>query len=229
MSLQSGSTLVDFVSEALEASIHQLLYSREVYPNTIFEPRSYLGVRIHFSRHPQVNKYIADTVALAAPALLSGGANALILSIVSLGTSASSISGDVIESFYFTVLPPPPPSRASSSSSSSSAAAASAERSLLADLSVQFRNLVLQLSALSAPLASLPDTSFTLSLQLAPSLVDECEAAPKIRDGLLKGVWRQTDQPDSDATAAESRSVVAVRTVAAEGFRMAVTLLKQRS
>ena len=37
--------LCECLKEVLEICVHQILYSREVYPPSIFEARTYLGVR----------------------------------------------------------------------------------------------------------------------------------------------------------------------------------------
>lgn len=50
--------LIDIYLEFIESSIHQLLYSRSIYPQAIFETRLKYGVTIFQSRHPEINSYI---------------------------------------------------------------------------------------------------------------------------------------------------------------------------
>ena len=67
---------------ALEAWAHALLYQRRVYPSSTFTASAFLGVRFHVCRHPGVVSYVTDTLRVAVPALVSGAANELALTIV---------------------------------------------------------------------------------------------------------------------------------------------------
>ncbi|KAJ2629615.1 E3 ubiquitin-protein ligase pub1 [Coemansia sp. RSA 1290] len=49
-------------ADVVEVYIHAVLYSRKVYPRTLFEDRSAYGIPVKCSRHPELNKYIADVV-----------------------------------------------------------------------------------------------------------------------------------------------------------------------
>jgi hypothetical protein len=63
------------LSSTLETLAHQILYARHVYPRDAFAATRFLGVRCHACRHPQVVRYIHDSVALAVPSLLAGAAD----------------------------------------------------------------------------------------------------------------------------------------------------------
>ena len=56
----------DFYSEVfvefIEVLIHQILFLRDVYPRSIFEPRKKFGLPLQMSQHPWVNSYIASTL-----------------------------------------------------------------------------------------------------------------------------------------------------------------------
>ncbi|KAI9482179.1 DNA-binding protein [Coemansia mojavensis] len=59
---QKDISKIDAISDFLEVYIHAVLYSRKVYPRTLFEDRSAYGIPVKCSRHPELNKYIADVV-----------------------------------------------------------------------------------------------------------------------------------------------------------------------
>ena len=69
------------LSATLESWIHQLLYTRRVYPKETFGAVRFLGVQCYVNRHPGVVSYIDETVKLAVPAFLRGTADQLSLMI----------------------------------------------------------------------------------------------------------------------------------------------------
>jgi len=50
--------VLDAFFEFLECSVHQVLRSRSIYPEIIFENRCKYGISIWQSRHPDINNYI---------------------------------------------------------------------------------------------------------------------------------------------------------------------------
>ncbi|XP_071841230.1 mitotic spindle assembly checkpoint protein MAD2B-like [Apostichopus japonicus] len=52
----------DIFCEFLEVSIHQILHVRGLYPEGIFERKKKYGVPVSMARHPDLSKYISDTV-----------------------------------------------------------------------------------------------------------------------------------------------------------------------
>lgn len=70
------------ISESLELSLHTILYSRQLYPSSIFSPTTFLGLQIHVCRHDKINKYIADTVRVAAEGIIGGGVDCVVLTFV---------------------------------------------------------------------------------------------------------------------------------------------------
>lgn len=63
----------------LEMWCHQLLYVLGVYPKESFAATNFLGVRCHANRHPDVAKYITETLKVTVPSLLSGSADEVTL------------------------------------------------------------------------------------------------------------------------------------------------------
>jgi mitotic spindle assembly checkpoint protein MAD2B len=64
--------LVGVVCDFLEAAIHALLYARELYPRSAFEPRRKYGTATQMCRHPDVCLYLRGFLADAQPWLLKG-------------------------------------------------------------------------------------------------------------------------------------------------------------
>lgn len=62
MNNRSGDSLVDITLEFLEAVIHEILFTRELYRQDIFERRRLYGLAVHRSRHPDLNSYIEDAL-----------------------------------------------------------------------------------------------------------------------------------------------------------------------
>jgi hypothetical protein len=73
------STLTSILGNALEVTLHEILYTRSLYPRDAFTATRYLGITCHACRHPGVVQYIHETLLVAVPALLSGAVDELIL------------------------------------------------------------------------------------------------------------------------------------------------------
>lgn len=54
------SEVVDVLCEFLEVAVHNILYTRKLYPESIFVRRRKYGIVVYQSVHPQVNEYIKD-------------------------------------------------------------------------------------------------------------------------------------------------------------------------
>ncbi|KAL3282380.1 hypothetical protein HHI36_005565 [Cryptolaemus montrouzieri] len=52
--------LADTLGEFLEVAVHNILYSRKLYPDAIFVPKRKYGVVVHQSIHPDVNSYVSE-------------------------------------------------------------------------------------------------------------------------------------------------------------------------
>jgi hypothetical protein len=53
---------VERLVEFLTVCIHTLLYVRNIYPESIFEQRRYLGMSCWQSRHPDINNYVNKVI-----------------------------------------------------------------------------------------------------------------------------------------------------------------------
>jgi hypothetical protein len=74
----------------MESIIHQLLYSRSIYPPDSYVHHRHLGVRFHCSRVPQVCDYISNFLKIAVPSIIGGVADSI--SLVILEEEVASIS-----------------------------------------------------------------------------------------------------------------------------------------
>ncbi|XP_071946082.1 mitotic spindle assembly checkpoint protein MAD2B-like [Antedon mediterranea] len=59
----------DVLCEFLEVALHQILYIRKLYPAGIFEKCCKYNIPVQMSQHPEVNKYIKDTILGIKPLL----------------------------------------------------------------------------------------------------------------------------------------------------------------
>jgi len=78
----SSSQFSSLLGSTIEAIIHELLYSRSIYPPDSFILHRHLGVRCHASRVPQVGDYIANFLRVAIPSIISGVGNTISLIIL---------------------------------------------------------------------------------------------------------------------------------------------------
>lgn len=69
----SGSPrMSNILGSFLECIIHEILYTRSLYPNDAFSPTRFYGISCHACRHPQVVDYVVDSLHLAVASILSG-------------------------------------------------------------------------------------------------------------------------------------------------------------
>ena len=66
----------------IESMIHELLYSRSIYPPDSYVHSRHLGVRFHCSRVPQVCAYISNFLKVAVPSIVSGVGDSISLVIL---------------------------------------------------------------------------------------------------------------------------------------------------
>ena len=69
------------IASFLEAAVHQILHARGLYPPSLFEARALYGVPVWMSRHPELNAYIAETVAAARGLLERDELEALVVAV----------------------------------------------------------------------------------------------------------------------------------------------------
>ncbi|KAL7539686.1 hypothetical protein ACHAXR_009494 [Thalassiosira sp. AJA248-18] len=70
------------LGSTIETIVHELLYSRSIYPPDSFILHRHLGVRCHASRVPQVGDYIASFLRVAIPSIITGVGDSLSLVIL---------------------------------------------------------------------------------------------------------------------------------------------------
>ncbi|KAL3778219.1 hypothetical protein ACHAW5_009621 [Stephanodiscus triporus] len=70
------------LGSTIESIIHELLYSRSIYPPDSFVLHRHLGVRCHASRVPQVCDYVSDFLRVAIPSVTSGVGDGIVLIIL---------------------------------------------------------------------------------------------------------------------------------------------------
>lgn len=66
----------------MESIIHELIYSRSIYPPDSYVLHRHLGVRFHCSRVPQVCDYISNFLKIAIPSIVSGVGDSISLVIL---------------------------------------------------------------------------------------------------------------------------------------------------
>ena len=57
--------IVEVLLDFLTVAIHDILYSRSVYPEEMFLSVKRFNVPVHVSRHPEVNSYIKESLDAA--------------------------------------------------------------------------------------------------------------------------------------------------------------------
>ncbi|KAL3807117.1 hypothetical protein ACHAXA_005438 [Cyclostephanos tholiformis] len=85
------------LGSTIESIIHELLYSRSIYPPDSFVLHRHLGVRCHASRVPQVGEYVSNFLRVAIPSVMSGigdGICLIVLEELCDGHGRGGVSGD---------------------------------------------------------------------------------------------------------------------------------------
>ncbi|KAF5288728.1 hypothetical protein FQA39_LY15300 [Lamprigera yunnana] len=65
MSVKDNEVVTDLLCEFFEVVIHNILYVRKLYPESIFVKRKKYGVVVYRSMHPQLNDYITECLKAA--------------------------------------------------------------------------------------------------------------------------------------------------------------------
>uniref|UniRef100_A0A8C6XKN8 Mitotic spindle assembly checkpoint protein MAD2B n=1 Tax=Naja naja TaxID=35670 RepID=A0A8C6XKN8_NAJNA len=98
--LNFGQVVADVLSEFLEVAIHLILYVREVYPTGIFQKRKKYNVPVQMSCHPELNRYIQDTLHCIKPLLEKNDVEKVVLVILDK-------EHHPVERFVFEIMQPP--------------------------------------------------------------------------------------------------------------------------
>eukprot|EP00242_Pyramimonas_sp_CCMP2087_P009405 CAMPEP_0198215484 /NCGR_PEP_ID=MMETSP1445-20131203/50185_1 /TAXON_ID=36898 /ORGANISM="Pyramimonas sp., Strain CCMP2087" /LENGTH=192 /DNA_ID=CAMNT_0043891231 /DNA_START=252 /DNA_END=827 /DNA_ORIENTATION=+ len=72
----------EILCEFLEAAFHHILYTRDVYPQELFQRGRLYNVPIQKSRHPDLNEYISSAVFSIHKWMVKGGLHTVVLLIV---------------------------------------------------------------------------------------------------------------------------------------------------
>ena len=78
----ASSQFSTLLGSTIESIIHELLFSRSIYPPESFVLSRHLGVRCHASRVPPVGDYISSFLRVAIPAIVSGVGDSISLIIL---------------------------------------------------------------------------------------------------------------------------------------------------
>lgn len=68
--MNSNNNHFDVDLEFALVCIHTVLFSRNIYPFSVFQQKRYLGITVWQSRHPEVNSYISKVLQNAQPLFL---------------------------------------------------------------------------------------------------------------------------------------------------------------
>ncbi|CAH1239340.1 MAD2L2 [Branchiostoma lanceolatum] len=93
----------DIVCEFLEVAFHQILYIRQVYPAGIFQRRKKYNIPVQMSCHPDVTRYLQDTLQTIRPLVGRGEVDKVVLNVTDRQARP-------LERFVFEVTPPVQPS-----------------------------------------------------------------------------------------------------------------------
>uniref|UniRef100_A0A8C3IDL0 Mitotic spindle assembly checkpoint protein MAD2B n=1 Tax=Chrysemys picta bellii TaxID=8478 RepID=A0A8C3IDL0_CHRPI len=98
--LNFGQVVADVLSEFLEVAVHLILYVREVYPIGIFQKRKKYNVPVQMSCHPELNRYIQDTLHCVKPLLEKNDVEKVVVVILDK-------EHHPVERFVFEITQPP--------------------------------------------------------------------------------------------------------------------------
>jgi hypothetical protein len=204
------------IGAALESWTHQLLFMRHVYPRETFTTVTFLGIRSHMSRHPDVVNYITNVCRVAVPAILSGAADEITLSIFDhdestnhTGTSdAAAIAADQcnrdvtccreIEAYILRFTDIMIPSVAANDQNEESASATTVPLEALQNLERGIRDLVLSAHALDKETAAVRSDSTSFKLILHISQKDKSCAS--LNEAFANGTWFTAATAANDGT-----------------------------
>lgn len=85
------------LAAGLETWVHQVLYLRHVYPKATFGNVRFSGIQCSVNRHPDVVKYIHDTVSLAVPGIVQGSVDQISLMITCYEHSSEEGLDEMVE------------------------------------------------------------------------------------------------------------------------------------
>lgn len=88
--------LLEVLCEFLEIAIHNILYLRKLYPNSVFRRAQKYGVVIHKCIHPEVNEYITESLKAVQFHCKSNKLRQFAVCVISLGKVIEKYDFDII-------------------------------------------------------------------------------------------------------------------------------------
>ncbi|KAL3915496.1 MAG: hypothetical protein SGILL_005627, partial [Bacillariaceae sp.] len=172
---------------ALEVFVHELLYTRKVYPRDSFCKSRFLGVQCHLCRHPAVVSYISDALEVVVPSLISDSdSQELVLEIY------DQTELETFEEFYISFSPHAKMKNGKVIDSSSHR---------LEEVEQELRDLICSVGRVSrcAP-TRWPDTvSFKLVLQEIKGISISNHKSPSssgLKKAMEEGKWYRANRPE---------------------------------
>lgn len=90
----------DIVLELLEVAINLILYTREIYPQAVFQRRKKYNIPVQMCIHPGLQAYISECVGSLRPVLEKGEVQKVVLVVLSA-------QGTPVEKFIFEIVQHP--------------------------------------------------------------------------------------------------------------------------
>lgn len=72
----------DIVAELLEVAINLILYTREIYPQSVFQRRKKYNIPVQMCIHPGVSSYISSSVGAIVPVLEKGEVDKVVVAVL---------------------------------------------------------------------------------------------------------------------------------------------------
>lgn len=89
--------IVDVLCEFFEVAIHNILYVRKLYPESIFVRKRKYGVVVYQSIHPEVNEYITQCLRAAEFHAKAKQLRKLLFCVICEGTVTERYVFDVLQ------------------------------------------------------------------------------------------------------------------------------------
>ncbi|CAH2320548.1 mitotic spindle assembly checkpoint MAD2B [Pelobates cultripes] len=160
--LNFGQVVADILCEFLEVAVHLILYVREVYPIGIFQKRKKYNVPVQMSCHPELNRYIQDTLHCVKPLIEKNDVEKVVVVILDK-------EHHPVERFVFEIAQPPLLSISSDS--------------LLSHVEQLLRAFVLKISVCDAVLDNNPPgCTFTILVHTREAATRNMEKIQVIKD-----------------------------------------------
>lgn len=154
----------DIILELLEVAINLILYTREIYPQAVFQRRKKYSIPVQMCIHPGLQSYISECVASLRSVLEKGEVQKVVLVVLSA-------QGVPVEKFIFEIVQHP-----------------TRPHDIKKDLHLKrmeeaLRAFCLKLSISDSLLQPLPpECSFVMQIQVPDHVPDALSSAPQHQD-----------------------------------------------